>query len=467
MKKHSRILRATALLLVMLMGMTMLAGCGEKADDGKVVITVEYPDEKTSPEAYAAKIEQHKKFEAIYPNVRVEDGHYKFSVDTFMTKAIGGTLPTLFYIPLTESINVMDLGYVADLTEEFERRGLTENITETMLSIISRNDKIYFLPTSCYDVGIAVNLELYKKAGFVAEDGTLYQPTDWEDLARVAKQIKDTTGVDGFILPTTGNNGGWRFMPIAWSNGVVFETKQADGSWKATFNTEECVKSFQYISDLKWKYDVLPANTLLTGANAYEQFAAGNAGMLFAETTSINKLVSTYKMDKHNIGVLSLPAGDKRRVSLIGGSLYGINNKATADEIKAAIDYVDYLGKTCNLDDERRANLEEDYKLSYEEDKSIIGLKSITPWNSNSEYGKLIDELKDKYMNVNIKNIENYNNKEGMEYQMEEPVDAQALYAYLDKIIQEVLTNKNADIAKLVADAARDFQQNNLDYATK
>ena len=58
-----------------------------------------------------------------------------------------------------------------------------------------------------------------------------------------------------------------------------------------------------------------------------------------------------------------------------------------------------------------------------------------------------------------------YNDKENLEFQAEEPVDAQALYALLDTCIQEVLTNKDADCASLIKKAASDFQKNNLDNA--
>ena len=52
-----------------------------------------------------------------------------------------------------------------------------------------------------------------------------------------------------------------------------------------------------------------------------------------------------------------------------------------------------------------------------------------------------------------------------MEFQAEEPIDGQALYAVIDNIVQEVLNNKNANIEELVKKEAADFQKNNLDYA--
>ena len=68
-------------------------------------------------------------------------------------------------------------------------------------------------------------------------------------------------------------------------------------------------------------------------------------------------------------------------------------------------------------------------------------------------------------MTVNEKYFTDFNNKDDMEFQAEEPIDGQALYAVIDNIVQEVLNNKNANIEELVKKEAADFQKNNLDYA--
>ena len=50
-----------------------------------------------------------------------------------------------------------------------------------------------------------------------------------------------------------------------------------------------------------------------------------------------------------------------------------------------------------------------------------------------------------------------------VEFQPEEPMCAQDLYGLLDNLIQEVLTNKDADCAALIKKANEDFQKNYLD----
>ncbi|MBE5039579.1 ABC transporter substrate-binding protein [Ructibacterium gallinarum] len=465
MKK--RIWKTVVLVTAIILTLGVLGGCGadQNAENGQVVISVaNFVDEKTNPEVYKSQMEEVAGFEAAYPNVKVEDARWDFNVDTFLAKAEGGTLPTLYYVPMTEAENIMNLDLAADLTDEFEKREMTDKLSEFILQKISKNNRIYLMPTSCYDVGIAVNIDLYDQAGFIDENGNLYQPETWEDLAGVAKKIKDSTGVDGFIFPTTQNNGGWRFTPIAWSYGTVFETQLEDGGWQATFNSPECVKAMQFVSDLKWKYDVLPENALISGTNTKEQFSAGNVAMTFAEPNYIIELVQNYGMDKNKIGMLGIPAGDQRRVSLMGGGFYVINKDSTPEQVSAAMNFIEYRGYTCNLTEERKETLAKDYETRAASGE-LIGLESISPWKAESEYGVYIQELNRENLNVDINHIKNYNDKTGLEFQQEEPKDAQALYAVFDNVIQEVLTNPDANIEGLIENAANDFQQNNLDYA--
>ena len=95
----------------------------------------------------------------------------------------------------------------------------------------------------------------------------------------------------------------------------------------------------------------------------------------------------------------------------------------------------------------------------------VIGVKDLSIWNDNADTEKFKNEIIEKYRNIPEKNVADYNNnKGGIEYQVEEEVCAQDLYATLDSCIQEVLTNKNSDVKGILKKAAADFQSNFLDY---
>ena len=148
----------------------------------------------------------------------------------------------------------------------------------------------------------------------------------------------------------------------------------------------------------------------------------------------------------------------------MGGGFRVINSKASPEQIAAAIDYIEFGGNTCNMTEERKEIIRKDYELEHKNNE-MIGLKSLCPWNAASEYRTYIDGLDREFANININHVKNYNDKSGLELQEEEPIDAQALYSVFDSIIQEMLTNKDADIESLLKKAAEDFQTNNLDYA--
>ena len=464
MKKGTK--RVMMCLLSTALTAGLLAGCGTDTatEDGKTVISIgDFPSAETNPTSYESMMSAVERFEAEHPDIKIETDSWTFDSQSYMAKAEGGTLPTTYYVPLTESKNIMDLGYAADITEEFKARGFYDNINDFMLENISRDGKIYFLPGGTYDVGLVMNIDLLTQAGYVDADGTPHEPQTWEEMAEMAVKIKEVTGKNGFVLPTTTNAGGWRFTPIAWSYGVEFMKQAENGKWQATFDTPECVEALQFIKDLKWKYDVLPANTLVDLAENQKQMGTGETAMALGEPNQINEYAK-YGIEPDNIGVVRIPSGPERRVTLMGGGYYVIDKNATPEQISAALDWREFNGHTMELTDSVKTSIEE----SIQENKKlnrIVGLETLSPWKADSPVQNYQREMFRQETNINLNHVKLYNGKEGVEFQSEEPIEAQALYALLDSCIQEVLTNENADCAALIHTAAQDFQKNQLDYA--
>ena len=455
---------AAALMAIMSIG--AVSGCdgGQNAakDDGKTVITIgDCPAKETEPENYELMLSNIELFEKEHPDVKVKMDTWHFDTQTYMAKAEGNTLPTIYTVPLTEAKSIMSLNYAADITEEFKARGFYDNINDFMLENISKDGRVYFLPTDCYDVGLVMNIDLLEQAGYIQEDGTPVEPQTWQELAEMAVKIKQITGKNGFILPTMGNCGGWRFTPIAWSYGVEFMKQNADGKWVATFDSAECVEALQFIKDLKWKYDVLPVNTLVDLAEVQKQMAIGESAMTLAEPNQIDQFAQ-FGMNPDSIGVVRIPSGPKKRVSLMGGAYFVINSNSTPEQIKAAFDWREFMGDTMELTDSIKEVVAKNIEIR-KTNNNVIGLDTLSPWKADCEVITYKKGEYEKNANVNMNHIKLYNNKVGVEYQAEEPVEAQALYAQLDTCIQEVLTNKDANCAELIHKAAADFQKNYLD----
>ena len=461
--------RIISLVLALVLCVMSLAACGgtatDKDEQGRTVISVGGWPTKEGAELDSA-VARKDAFEKDNTDVAIEPDPWKFDLKTFYAKAAGKQLPDYFSVHATEVSQIIDSEYSSDVTEALEKYGYLENMNPDLLDLVSKDGKVYAIPTYAYILGLAYNTEMMEAAGLMESDGTPKQPKDWYELAEFAVKIKEATGKPGMVFPTASNNGGWIFTPVAWSFGVDFMDQDKDGKWKATFNTPEAVEALQYIKDLKWKYDVLPANTLIDGTEYNKTFATGNAGIMITAGDLPWKIIQ-YGMVPDQLGMMAMPAGPKRHVTLMGGTMYVVSADATEDQIDAAIRYHG-TAFHYSLSDAVKDSKDRDIQKKLDQGQ-LVGIKSMSVWNSNAESLAYEHKLIDENANSNPNHVKLYNEFVAncpAEIQPEEPVCAQELYGILDNCIQEVLTNKDADCAALIESAVADFQANYLDNLT-
>ena len=175
--------------------------------------------------------------------------------------------------------------------------------------------------------------------------------------------------------------------------------------------------------------------------------------------------VTAYGMQPEQIGIMAMPSGPKKHVTLMGGALYAVSDKATEDQIDASVRWI-MTSATPDATDDFKMNTDNALKKMLD-DNQLITVKSMSPWSADSAAVKYGHDLQDKNANANINHVKLYNDfmKDlgTCELRPEEPVCAQELYSVLDNCIQEVLTNKDADPAAVLANAQSDFQANYLD----
>ena len=443
-----------------------LVSCGNankgRTEDGRIAISTSGwpdPDSKDYPKA----LEREKAFEEANPDVDLTGDTWTFNLQTFYPKAESGTLPTIYRCNFTEIQRIIDGEYAADITDVLKKRGYEGKFTKKVESVISKDGRIYSFPMSTYILGLAINMDLFKEAGLVEADGTPKQPKDWYEMAEFAKQIKEETGKDGFVMPTMNNAGGWIFTVIAWSFGTEFMKQDENGKWIATFDSPECVQALQFIKDLKWKYGVFPQNTLIDNNGTAEYLATGKAAMMLSSGT-IGNQIATYSINPNSLGMIAIPAGPKRYVTLLGGDTRAIRDDATEEQIDASIRFLEFTGNGYDIDESGKKALTDKIEQSRDQG-AVIGIKSLSPWNDESAKQQFQNELIEKYANVSPNNVRLYNeflNDEKVEVQPEEPICAQDLYGILDNCIQNVLGDKDADCAALLKKANTDFQTNFL-----
>lgn len=464
--KKKRLVKAVGLVTAAALSVSILGACGQKTandkdEQGRTILTVGlWPDREGT--ALTTIEERKTRFEKDNPDVVIERDNWSFDRKTFYAKAAGGTLPTYFRAQFTEVEEMGRAGYAADLSKSMKKYGYLDNINPAVLKCVTSDDKIVAVPSKAAIMGLSYNVDLFEKAGLMESDGTPKQPKDWNEVVEFAKQIKEKTGQSGFVLPTSNRSGGWIFTSIAWSFGVNFMKQQDDGKWKATFNTPEAAEALQWVKDLKWKYDLLPANTLVDGEEWYRVFGTGKAGMSIMAGDYPNRVIS-YGMKPEQIGIMATPAGPKAHVTLLTGEIHAVSSKATDDQIDAAMRWIKTIS-TYEATDEFKKNAEESIKQDLEDGK-LVGIKVFSPWKNDTSAVKYEHELIDKYANANPNHVRLYNEFVAncpIEIRPEEPMCCQELYSVLDNCIQEVLTNENADCAAVLEKANSDFQQNYL-----
>ena len=468
--KKENVKRVISLSIAFVLMASLLAGCGtttnDKNEQGQTVITVgDWPDKEGS--ALDNMNARKERFEASNPDVAIEPDFWKFERKTFYAKAAGGQLPLVYRAGFTEVSEIMSSGYSADLADVLKKRGFEGKFNPRVLEAVSRDGKIYAFPKSSAVMGLMINTDLYKAAGLLEEDGTPKQPKTWDEVVEFGIKIKEATGKAGFVIPTANKSGGWLFTCLAWSFGADFMEKDADGNWKATFNTPEAIAALQFVKDMKWKHDILPANTLIDSAEWQKVFGTGSAGITFAAGEYPSSAVYKYGINPMQIGLIAMPAGPKAHVTMLSGDILCVSQDATKDQIDAAIRWME-TEISYNMTDDLAQNMRDQRSLQVENNQ-IVGIKGISIWNDDAETVQFERALIDEKMNTNPNFVKLYNEFAAncpCEIRPEEPVCPQELYAILDSCIQEVLTNKDADCAKIMEKANNDFQTNYLNNMT-
>lgn len=482
-------------MLACAMSMSLLTGCGgngdgkgssqesketgasgsssEKSESTKQ--STQQPSGEAEPEPVTVTIggwptpenEQYALFEKyketmneLYPYITIQPDEYLYEVDTFLPKAASGQLPNLYMTWFTEIEKIVGAGYAEDISNTIQNNGVMESINPDLLAQVEKDGKYYGIPVSAYSMSMMYNVEVFKEAGLVDAEGLPILPKTWDEVAQTAVTIKEKTGKPGFFYPTTSNHGGWMFTNLAWSFGAEFE-EQVDGKWKAVFDSKEAVAALQFLKDLRWKYDVLPDNTLADLNDFKNVYGTDQVGMGLCHLNMVKGIVQSTGMSKDNIAVSTTPAGPAGSAAQLGGNVYMVAPGTTPEQQDAIMKWLTVLGESPVFTQEAM----EGYEKRYSEFAAAgipVGPMGVRIWTSGDRIEKENEILK-KHTNVDMRLWNSYCENSSDNLRAEPPVNAQELYKSLDAVIQEIFTNEKADPQALLTKAASDFQKDYLD----
>ncbi|HKL86657.1 MAG TPA: sugar ABC transporter substrate-binding protein [Treponemataceae bacterium] len=454
-------MKRTVAVMCMVIAMVSLAFAGggkeSKAQSGKTAVKLGIWPEDT----LAGDIAMHegfvKEFNSMYPDVIIQPANYKYAVDTFVSLAQSGQLPTIIETWFTEPQKLIAGDFIKDISKELKSLGWDSKMNESVKNLVSKDGKIYGVPRDAYALGLMLNVELFKEAGLVDKNGIPLYPKTWEELAVTAKTIKDKTGSAGLCLLAKDNAGGWHFTNIAWGFGAKFEV-QKNGKWIAQLDSAEAKAAVQYVKDLKWKYDVLTADpTNEDWGTGFRALGTGAAAMYIAAQDAVNQPTQVNGLDVKSLALVPVPAGPKGQYSLMGGTPYVFASNATSEQVTAALRYLEVMGKAPVVTDKSIAGMKAD--AANRQNEGIPVLPTFPAW-TDAAYAKAQQDAIDQYRNVDMRLYNDYYKMVAKETNLrtEEPMLAQDLYSELTKVLQAVLTDKNADVSTLMNKAQKNFQ---------
>ena len=183
--------KAISVILSVSLALTALAGCSEskdKTEDGKVKITIgDAPDKNTDPEGFATWEESANAFMKLNSDIEVVPQPWAYDVQSFISRAEGGTLPTLYKVHFTEGKKVIEFDYSADVTSFMKESGDYDKLNKTMLENITDEDgNVKLIPANVYTLGVVMNMKLMRSAGLVGEDDSPIVPQTFDELAEMA-----------------------------------------------------------------------------------------------------------------------------------------------------------------------------------------------------------------------------------------------------------------------------------------
>lgn len=438
---RSRLSRALMLLPVTALALAGAAACGgseeSPAAGGKVTITVNALPAATDKVDRQKFLDDIAEFESKNPDIKIDAREGKMDPQTFAAKLAGGQLEDVFYVYFTDPATLIAKRQVADITPYLGEFPVIEQIRPELRQVFTGSDgKMYGLPYKNYSMGLLYNRDLFTQAGLDPDD----PPTTWDGVRDAARKIA-ALGPDyvGYGDYSKSNTGGWHFTAELYSLGGRIATKEGD-SWKSSFNDDKGKQVLRQLHDMRWTDNSMGTRQLLEWADLLQMMASGKLGMYVATSDNIPTIVNQYKGDYKAYGLGPMPGGDG---TLAGGDGFMFNAKASPEKIRAGLKWLTF--KFNNPD-----RIEADNKHEADNDRPI-GLPEPNIWTGAAKDKQ--DAANKQYANTPQENYLSFVKGNSDIELLLEPPNAQQIYAVLDTVMQKVLTEQDADLDALLADA--------------
>jgi multiple sugar transport system substrate-binding protein len=419
------------------------ASASAAAAHDPVAITVGVLRPGATQEAVDALNLQISEFEAKYPWITVKPAEYDWTAPTFTAQLAGGTLPTVFTIPFTDGKGLIAKHQIVNIDSRVRALNYADKFNPNVLvNGQDKDGKIWAVPTQAYGMSLTYNRTLFKAAGLDPDK----PPATWDEVRAAAKTIAAKTGVAGYAEMATENTGGWQLTTSTYALGGRMETVGADGKVTATLNNDATKAALKRLQSMRWEDNSLGSTFDYKWGTINQAFASGQVGMFTGGSDLYTAMVqnNSLKADDYGVSIIPLESAPTAGV-LGGGTLAAVSVLTKEDERDAAVDWIDFYYMQKLLTQEGAVA---DAK-ALQANKQPVGVPAL-PIFDKATYDASQAWIKD-YINVPTAQMTPFTSKIFDQQIVTEPTaHTQDLYAALDPVVQAVLTDKNADIDKLL-----------------
>lgn len=396
--------------------------------------------------AYEAFATQEKQFEDANPDIDIVGVEYEWEAPTFAAQLAAGSLPDVYTVPFTDAKTLLANGQLADVTDEMTELGYIDKFNPIVLETVTGDDgRVFGFPRQAYALGLNYNRQLFEEAGLDPDN----PPSTWDEVREYAKIISDKTGKAGYATMTMNGTGGWQLGAQAASRGGLLET--ADGL-TATVDNDGVKRTLEYLHELRWVDESMGDNFLLDWGSINQEFAAGNIAMFTSGSDLYTALVRDFSLAPEVYGLTTIPMEEGGLV--FGGGDIAVLPPTLDEETKAAaIKWVDwyYMQKLMN-EDAAKADAK-----ALADSGQAVGTP-VLPVLDQATYEESLTWIAE-YVNVPQEQMTGFTDHIFEQTPVAEPIGhTQEVYAVLDPVVQAVLTDKNADIDALLAEANANAQ---------
>jgi multiple sugar transport system substrate-binding protein len=432
-----------------------LVGCstsssGGSGESGKVELRVATFPPGADAAAYEAFAAQEKQFEDEHPDIDIIGVEYEWEGPTFAVQLAGGSLPDVFTVPFTDSKTLLENGQLMDVTAEIKELGYEDAFNPIILDGVKDSDgNIYGFPRQAYAMGLHYNRDLFEQAGLDPDQ----PPTTWDEVREYAKKITDATGKAGYAQMAINNTGGWQLTAQTVARGGRTQVDNEDGSAESTIDNEAAKATLEFLHDLKWEDGSFGSKVDLDWGTINQEFAAGNIGMYTSGSDVYTALVRDFGLEPDVYGLAVVPIEGDDPGTLGGGDIAVISPTVDDATKAAAVEWIDWYYMQKLLDEDAAV---QDAKTLNDSGQAVG--TPVLPVLSRELYEESLVWIED-YINVPRDQMKPFIDSIWDQTPVGEPKKAtQEIYALLDTVVQTVLTDENADIDALLAQAQADAQ---------